>query len=88
MNLAHFWFYYYQLNDLSPYLLILNTAFMFLKYLLVFLLSLIGISCIVLLVIFLASAAIFGSFFLPLICIVSLALFFYGASVLHKKQEV
>jgi hypothetical protein len=60
---------------------------MFLRYLLVFLLTLIGITCTVLLIVFLASAAIFGSFFLPVICIISLALFFYGISALNEKQE-
>jgi len=60
---------------------------MFLRYLLVFLLTVIGITCAVLLIIFLASAAIFGSFFLPFICIAALALFFYGVSALNKKQE-
>jgi hypothetical protein len=60
---------------------------MFLRYLLVFLLTVIGITCAVLLIIFLASAAIFGSFFLPFICIAALVLFFYGVSALNKKQE-
>jgi len=60
---------------------------MFLRYLFAVLLSLIGITCVILLIVFLASAAIFGSFILPVICIVSLVLFFYGVSALNKKQE-
>lgn len=61
---------------------------MFLRYLLVTLLTLIGISCAVLLIIFLASAAIYGDLFLPLLCLAAVALFFYGVSALNKKQEV
>ncbi|HEY5405674.1 MAG TPA: hypothetical protein VIJ92_01240 [Ginsengibacter sp.] len=60
---------------------------MFLRYLLATLLVLIGITCAVLIIVFLASAAIFGSFFLPFICVVALALFFYGISSLNEKQE-
>ncbi|KAA9040884.1 hypothetical protein FW778_02260 [Ginsengibacter hankyongi] len=61
---------------------------MFVRYLLITLLVLIGITCAVSLVIFLASAAIFGSFLLPLICIGSLVLFFYAVTALNKGSKV
>ena len=61
---------------------------MFLRYLLVFLLTLVGISCALALIIFLASAAIYGDLILPIVCVGTLALFFYGLKVLDKEQEV
>ena len=61
---------------------------MFVKYLLAVLLALIGISFVVILIVYLANAAIFGSFFLPIVCIVGLTVFFYFMSSLNEKQEI
>lgn len=71
----------YYANSLKP-------LPMFLRNLLAIVLVLIGIICSVLLIVFLASAAIFGSFFLPLICVIGLTLFFYFMSLLNEKQEI
>lgn len=61
---------------------------MFLRYLLVFLLTLVGIGCALSVIVFLASAALFGDLGLPIVCVVALGLFFYGLNVLDRKQEV
>ncbi|HVZ96494.1 MAG TPA: hypothetical protein VG847_06450 [Chitinophagaceae bacterium] len=58
------------------------------KYLIFFLISFIGISVVVLAIILLTSAAIYGSLFLPIICLLSMVLFFYFINFNNKKQEV
>jgi len=59
---------------------------MSIKYIIVFLLAFTGISCAVLLIIFLASAALYGSLILPFLCLVFMGIFFGGVSVLNKNQ--
>ncbi len=58
------------------------------KYLMLFLLSFIGISLVVLAIILLTSAAIYGSLFLPIVCLLSMVLFFYFINIKNRKQEV
>jgi len=57
------------------------------KYLIGIFLTLIGIGCAVSLVIFLASAAIYGSMFLTLGCVAAMFIFFYSITLLNKKKE-
>jgi hypothetical protein len=49
--------------------------------------TLLGLSFAVLLIIFLASAALFESVYLTIGCILGVFIFFYALSVLNKKQE-
>lgn len=58
------------------------------KYLLIFLISIISISLVVLLFIFLTSAAIYGSLFLPVVCLLSMVVFFFLLRLFNQKQEV
>lgn len=60
---------------------------MFWKYFFGIMLTLLALGCVVLLIIFLASAAIFGSVYLILGCILVMFAFFYAISLLNKKQE-
>jgi hypothetical protein len=56
------------------------------KYIIAFLLAFMAISCAVLLVIFLASAALYGSLSLPLFCLVFMVIFFFIVSALNKNK--
>jgi hypothetical protein len=58
-----------------------------LKYLIAIVLTLIAVGCAILLIVFLTSAAIYGSEFLTLGCIAALFIFFYSVSLLNKKHE-
>ena len=58
-----------------------------LKYLIVFVLTIIGIVCGISLIIFLASAALHGSFFLLVICLFSVAFVYVFTSSLYKKEQ-
>jgi|GEM_PF-6572429 hypothetical protein len=75
-------------NNVNHYSNSLKPLPMFLRNLLAVILVLIGIICSILLIVFLTSAAIFGSFFLPLICVIGLTLFFYFMSLWNEKQEI
>ena len=57
------------------------------KYLIATFLTLIAIGCGILLIIFLASAAMFGSMFLTIGCIGAVFVFFYCISVLNRNHE-
>ena len=57
---------------------------MSLKYLLMLLLGFIGVSCFILLVVFLASVLMSGSYLLPVLCLFGVFLFFGGIKLLHK----
>ena len=56
-------------------------------YILWFLLAFIGLSCAVLLLVFLASVALYGSLILVGICLVVMALYFVGVSKLSEEKE-
>lgn len=56
------------------------------KYIIVFLLAFMAIICAVLLVIFLASAALYGSLSLPLFCLAFMVIFFFIVSALNKNK--
>ncbi len=58
-----------------------------LKYLIGIFLTLIAVGCAVLLIVFLASIALYGSLYLTLGCIAAVFIFFYSVSLLNKKQE-
>jgi len=58
------------------------------KYFFIFLISFIAISLVVLAIIFLTSAAIYGSLFLPITCLLAMVLFFYFINLTDKKQKV
>lgn len=60
---------------------------MFWKYLIASLLGLIAVGGAILLIIFLASAALFGSISLTIISVAAVALFFYFVTFLNKEQE-
>jgi hypothetical protein len=57
------------------------------NYILWFLLAFIGLSCAVLLVVFLASVALYGSLILISICLVVMVLYFVGVSKLSEDKE-
>jgi hypothetical protein len=57
------------------------------NYILWFLLAFIGLSCAVLLVIFLASVALYGSLILVSICLGVMVLYFVGVSKLSEDKE-
>jgi len=58
------------------------------KYLLLFIISSIVLSLLVLAIILLTSAAIYGSLFLPIVCLITMVLFFYFIDLGNRKQEV
>lgn len=58
-----------------------------LKYLIVFVLTFIGIVLAISLIIFLASAALHGSLMLPVICLFSVAFTYFFISILDKKEQ-
>ena len=60
---------------------------MSMKYIIAILLALIGISCAVLLVIFLVSAALYGSLILTGLCLMAFLLYFVGTSKLNRNNE-
>ncbi len=60
---------------------------MFWKYLIASFLTLIAVGGAILLIIFLASAALFGSVFLTISSLAAVGLFFYFVTFLNKKQE-
>ena len=61
--------------------------FMNSNYILWFLLAFIGLSCAVLLLVFLASVALYGSLILVSICLVVMVLYFVGVSKLSEDKE-
>jgi hypothetical protein len=57
------------------------------NYILGFLLAFIGLSCALLLIIFLASSALYGSLVLVGICLVAMALYFVGLRKFNQDHE-
>jgi len=57
------------------------------NYILWFLLAFIGLSCAVLLLVFLASVALYGSLILVSVCLVVMVLYFVGVSKLREEKE-
>lgn len=60
---------------------------MSLKYIIAILLTFIGISCAILGIVFLASAALYGSLVLTSICLIAMILYFVGVRKLNQDND-